>query len=93
MFWLVLTAVLLPVVLVLLVLLRDRYMPWMTRHRSSMWFFFGAAELGFAALRAARGVSGWERWLGVVWTGLLGVYFIGMSFWFRRMDAGGNPAR
>jgi hypothetical protein len=70
-------AVAIPVVLLLLVLLRDRYMPWMKRHQAAIWFAGGVGEVAVAVVYLIRGVSGWEGWFRFGWSLVLAAYF----FW------------
>jgi hypothetical protein len=70
-------AVVIPVVLVSLVLLRDRYLPWMKRHQAAIWFAGGVGEVAVAVAYLIRGISGWEGWSRVGWSVILAAYF----FW------------
>jgi hypothetical protein len=70
-------AVAIPVVLASLVLLRDRYMPWMKRHQAAIWFAGGAGEVAVAVAYLIRGFSGWGGWFRFGWSLVLAAYF----FW------------
>ena len=77
-------AVAIPVVLVLLVLLRERYIPWIDRHLGAIWFACGVGELAVAVAYLIRGISGWGGWLRVAWSVVLAAYF----FWVRAQSRG-----
>ncbi|MDQ6892635.1 MAG: hypothetical protein M3167_08140 [Acidobacteriota bacterium] len=77
-------AVAIPLVLVSLVLLRDRYLPWMKRHETAIWIAVGAGEVAVAAAYLIRGVTGWGGWLRVAWSVILAAYFLWQSSNSRR---------
>ena len=70
-------AVAIPIVLVALVLLKDRYLPWMKRHQRAIWIAGGVGEVAVAVAYLIRGVSGWDGWFRVGWSVVLAAWF----FW------------
>ncbi len=49
-----------------------------------IWLTGGAGELAVEAGYLIRGVSGWDGWLRVAWSAILGAYFFWRSASARR---------
>lgn len=79
MMWILLTGILIPTILVLLVLERDRYLPWFRRHRRGMWLSGALLQFGVAVGYLVQGAGVWIGWLRAAWSTLLGIWFVWMS--------------
>ena len=79
MLWILLVGILLPVLLVALVLTRDRYFPWLNRRRAAISLGTGLMELFVAVASLVRGIRVPGDWVRIVSGVVLGIGFIWLS--------------
>ena len=91
MFWILITGIFIPTVLVLLVLTRDRYSPWLRRYRFAICLFLGSAQLALGVLYLVRGVPRWEGWVRVISSMFMAGFLFWMAFQARREAALSTP--
>jgi hypothetical protein len=82
--WFLLVGVVLPALLIVAVLTRDRYWPWFNTHRASIFLAAGFADLAVGVAHFVKGIGGVGGWVRAVWSLVIACWFFWLSSQARR---------